>query len=396
MAGALEDYRVLDVGINVLGPQAASLMADLGADVVKVELPGLGDQSRWIPLSPTDRRAAYFTACNRGKQSMTLDLRKSRGCEVLLDMAGSFDVMISNFRAGTMDGWGLGYEDVKARNSRLVYAVGSVFGPNGPDASREGADLTGQAAGGLISTMGADGDRYGPVGAVIADHIGAQNMCNAVLAALLARHRTGMGQRIDVSLLGGQIYAQAGEYTSYFMSGMLPGRANFGHPLLQAAYGVFPTADGHIAIVGVRGSQRPGFYAAIERPDLAENPLFRAAVYTREVRNELFRILREVFVKRTTAAWVARLEHHDQRFAAVNSYADVVKDANAWENGYLRTQELADGTVATFVGSPIQMSGTAVELDLEVPELGQHTEEILIELGYTWHDILALQNEGVI
>ncbi len=179
--------------------------------------------------------------------------------------------MITNFKPATMDGWGLGYENLAARNPRLVYATGSAFGPIGPDAEREGADLSAQASGGLISATGTDEGEPTTIAVTIADHISSLNLVNGVLAALLARERTGRGQRVDVSLLGSQIWAQASEYTYYLASGELPGRPNRGHPMIPGVYGIVPTADGWIAIVGVTGPNRPSFYGAIGRPDLADD-----------------------------------------------------------------------------------------------------------------------------
>src|SRR5438067_9207897 len=147
--GPLDGIRVIEAGLLVQGPQAAATLHDWGADVVKVELPGLGDQARWLPVQPGDGRSAYFTACNRGKRSVTVDLRVPQGREVFLRLTDTADVVITNFKPGTMDGWGLGYDVVSARNPRIVYAVGSTFGPVGAGAVREGADLSGQAAGGL-------------------------------------------------------------------------------------------------------------------------------------------------------------------------------------------------------------------------------------------------------
>ena len=154
--GALEGVRVVDAGLLVQGPQAALMLAEFGADVIKVELPGFGDQARWIPLSANDLRTPYYEACNRGKRSVTIDLRVPEGREAFLDLVDTADVVISNFKPGTLDDWGLGYDVVAERNPRVVYATGSTFGPEGPDATLEGADLAGQAAGGLIRTTGTE------------------------------------------------------------------------------------------------------------------------------------------------------------------------------------------------------------------------------------------------
>src|SRR5689334_12723520 len=199
--GVLDGITVVEAGLLVQGPQAAAMLAHWGADVVKVELPGIGDMARWLPVEPGSLRSAYFTGCNRGKRSITIDLHTARGREVFLRLAAASDVVLTNFTPGTMERFGLAYEDVAARNPRVVYATGSTFGPVGPDAERAGADLSGQAAGGLILTTGVEGSHPAPIGATIADHIGALNLVAGIVAALLARVQSGRGQRVDASLL---------------------------------------------------------------------------------------------------------------------------------------------------------------------------------------------------
>src|SRR5438270_3177926 len=189
--GALDGLKVVEAGLLVQGPQAAATRGEWGAGVIKVEVPGVGDQSRWLPVQRGDSRSGYFIGCNRGKRSVTVDLRTPDGREVFLRLAEWADVVITNFAPGTMDAWGLGYDEVAARNPRIVYAAGSTFGTLGTDAAREGADLSAQAAGGLISTTGRDGQEVTPVGATIADHISGQNIVAGVLAALYAREKSG-------------------------------------------------------------------------------------------------------------------------------------------------------------------------------------------------------------
>src|SRR4051812_29891817 len=172
--GALDGVKVVEAGLLVQAPQASATMVEWGAEVVKVELPGFGDQARWLPVQPGDGRSAFFTACNRGKRSVGLDLRNPAGRATFLRLAEWADVVVSNFAPGTMEAWGLSYDDVAAVNPRVVYAVGSTFGHRGPDAAREGADLAAQAAGGLIAGTGRDGDPVTPLAITITDHIAAQ------------------------------------------------------------------------------------------------------------------------------------------------------------------------------------------------------------------------------
>jgi crotonobetainyl-CoA:carnitine CoA-transferase CaiB-like acyl-CoA transferase len=375
----------------VQGPQAAALLAQMGADVTKIELPGFGDQSRWLPISTSDLRSAYFMGCNRGKRSVTIDVRTPAGRDVFVRLAERADVVITNFKPGTMDAWGLGYDVLAERNPRLVYATGSAFGPDGPDAEREGADLSAQAAGGLIAATGTDDGEPTTVAITIADHISSLNLVSGVLAALMARERTGRGQRVDVSLLGSQIWAQASEYTYYLASGELPGRPNRGHPMIPGLYGIMPTADGWIAIVGVVADKRPAFYAAIGRPDLVDDQRFATPLLSKSQKAELFGILADVFAERPTAEWCKILAGAGQRFAPVRTYDEVAADPQVWVNGYLAE---VDGT--RVVGTPIRMSDTPTQVGGPAPELGAHTVAILLDAGYSDEEIAELLAAGAI
>jgi crotonobetainyl-CoA:carnitine CoA-transferase CaiB-like acyl-CoA transferase len=393
---ALEGIRVVEVGLLVQGPQAAGLLCDMGASVIKVELPGFGDQARWVPASPTDPRSGYFLACNRGKRSITVDLHKPDGIEVFLRLVDTADVLISNFKPNTLDEWGVGYDVLSQRNPGLIYATGSAFGSIGPDALLEGADLAGQASGGLIATTGRDGGEPTPVGVTIADHMASQHLAAGILGALIARGRTGKGQRVDVSLLGGAIWAQASEITSYSLSGQVPGRANRSHPLINGGYGILKTSDGHIALVGVPPQHRAAFAAAIGKTDLWESdPRFASPWLTPEGKQALLDVLETIFATKTTAEWCEILRPCT-RFAPVRGYPEIVADPQVYENGYLFKADHPTYGSMTLVGTPIRMSDTPIEVAIVAPELGEHTEEILLELGYEWEHIAALRENASI
>ncbi len=396
--GNLSGIRVLEAGLLVQGPQASLTMLEWGAEVVKIELPGFGDQSRWLPISREDRRSAWFSAYNRGKRSTTIDLRVPKGRDVFLRLVEAADVVITNFKPGTMEAWGLGYDDAAARNERIIYAMGSSFGPEGPDAAREGADLSAQASGGLISTTGGRDADPSPLAATIADHIAGQNLLAGILAALYARERSGRGQLVETSLLGGQIWAQAGEYTRYLMTGEIAGPANRGHPMIPGIYGMFPTQDGWIAIVGVAGPARDRFFETIGRPDLIER--FSRLLYFEDDKAALWPIFDEVFATKSTAEWCDLLGAAGLRFAPVRNHAEVAADPGVWVNGYLSEPVLEDGAAPSpghpVVRPPVRFCQTGSDPATLIPELGQHTEEVLLEAGYSWDEIGALSEEGVV
>lgn len=396
MAGALKGIKVIEVGLLIQGPQAAALLADMGADVIKVELPGIGDQGRYIFLGDGDLRSAVFIGCNRGKRGLTLDLRHEQGANIFKKLTETADIVISNFKPGTLDEWGLGYEDLAAINPRIIWAAGSTFGPVGPDAAREGADLAGQSAGGLISTTGSDGDPPTPVGAFIADHIGSLNMVSGILAALHSRHESGRGQRIEVSLVGGQIWAQATEYTHYLLTGNIPGRSNFGHPLIPAAYRIFQTADGWVGLIGLSAEAKDVFFALVGRPEMAMDPRFDALLLSPEELKSLVGELEPIFLERTTDEWCELLQEAGARFAPVRNYAEVVADKGVWENDYFVEVKDAAGQSQRVVGTPIRMSETPLQPSAIAPDLGQHSEEILKEAGYSAADIEEFRTAGTV
>ena len=392
--GPLAGIKVLDLSTLVQGPQCGAMLYNLGADVIKVELPDIGDVGRHVAAIATFGHSAVFVACNRGKRSITVDLRSAAGRSVLERLVVDADVLLSNFKPGTLDDWGLDYEHLAGINPRLIWAAGSYLGPKGPDATREGADMAGQAYGGLIATTGDDGGPMTPVGALMADHSGAQNLSIGILSALLARERTGRGQRVDVSLVGSQIWAQATEYTHLLLTGEPTGRSNGGHPLVNALYGIFTTSDGYIAIAGCPEFLWPGMVRAVERPELHDNPRFGTYFTTAEIRAELREVFGEIFATRTTAEWCERLAAEEQRFAPVRTHAEVAADPQMAANDYLVTVEHPEWGSVGMVGSPIAFSDTPARWGVEVAELGQHTEEILIEHGFSWEEIGELRDSG--
>ena len=394
MAGALDGIRVLDLSTLVQGPQAAAMLHDLGAEVLKIELPDVGDMGRHVGVIEELGTSVFWEACNRGKRSVTLDLRTDAGHEAFLKLVESSDVVLSNFQPGTLDGWGLGYEDLAAVNPRIIWAAGSFLGPTGPDALREGADIVGEAAGGVIAGIGNDGEPATTVASLLADHCGSQNLQTGIIAALYARERTGRGQRVDVSLLGGQIWMQAPEYTHYFLTGELAGRSNGGHPLVHALYGVFPTSDGALAMAGCPEHLWEGMCRAIERPEWGEHPTYNSYFVTKDIAREMRKDFIEIFSQRTTDEWVERLSAEEQRFSPVRSHDQVAADPQSFANGYIVEIDHPQFGTVNLVGCPIQMSDTPTRYGVEAPQLGQDTEMVLVEAGYDWDELESLRERG--
>ena len=394
MSGALDGVRVLDLSTLVQGPQAAAMLHDLGAEVLKIELPESGDMGRHVGVIEELGTSVFWEACNRGKRSVTLDLRTDAGREAFLKLVESSDVVLSNFQPGTLDGWGLGYDDLAAINPRIIWAAGSFLGPTGPDALREGADIVGEAAGGVIAGIGNDGEPATTVASLLADHCGSQNLQTGIIAALYARERTGRGQRVDLKHHRGQIWMQAPEYTHYFLTGELAGRSNGGHPLVHALYGVFPTADGALAMAGCPEHLWEGMCRAIERPDWVDHPTYNSYFVTKEIAREMRQDFIGIFSQRTTDEWVERLTAEAQRFSPVRSHDQVTADPQSFANGYIvETEHPQFGTV-NLVGCPIQMSDTPTRYGIEAPQLGQDTEMVLVEAGYDWDDLESLRERG--
>ncbi|MBI1885933.1 MAG: CoA transferase [Chloroflexi bacterium] len=397
MTGPLEGIRVLDFTIAQQGPYATLLMADMGAEVIKVEQPGHGEIGRVLAVDRESRVSCYFLAINRGKKSLTVDLKKEKGRELVLRLARDCDVVVHNFRPGVMEKLGLGYDEFRGANPRIIYASASAFGTRGPLGRKPGNDILAQAVSGLVSVTGEnDGSHPLPTGVAIADHVGAVTLALGILAALLHRERTGEGQQVEASLLGSMVAAQSWELTHYLVTRQLPGRAGRGHHHLPLLWQVYTTADGYMAIGGLYPHRWPDFCAAIDWPDLAGDERFESLGNRIRNRDELNRLLDGHFARRPAAEWLKRLEAADIFCAPVHDYEQVATDPQNRENEYLvplRHPQLGDITV---VGSPIRFSATPAEIREADPALGQHTDEVLQGFGYSAEEIERLRREGVL
>ncbi len=401
MPGPLDGVRVIEIAQEIQGPYASLFLADMGADVVKVEVPGIGDLSRHMKIRliagegvPNGDFSHYFLAMNRGKRSLTLDLKRPEANQVMLRLAQRADVLVSNYRPGVLGRLGLGWEALSGCNPRLVYAMGSSWGPAGPWLTRPSRDTLAQAASGLMAKTGS-GEHPLPCGALVADHSAALSLVAGILAALFAREKTGRGQKVDASIYGTALALQAMEIDFTSLSGVETPRAERGHQFLHGVWGAFRTRDGWICLAGVDDKRWPAFCDALELGALREDPEC-ADVVTRNYHGT--RIQAELdarFPKRTSADWLARLGAADILAAPVQNYADVLASEQAAVNGYITEMDHPALGKIRVVGNPLTLSATPVGPAGPPPELSQHTEEVLLELGYAWEEVEALRAKGV-
>jgi formyl-CoA transferase len=396
--GPLAGLRILDFTTFQAGSLGTTLLADLGADVIKVENVGRGDEGRFLYLfgPPENRQSAFFYACNRGKRGIALDLKRPEAIAVVERLAAEVDVVANNFRPGVMERLGLSYERLRRVNPRLVYVSMTGWGKRGPKAGAPALDTAAQARGGLIHQTGEPDGAPVPAGAAVADSAAALNLAIAILAGIVARDRTGIGQEIDVSLYGSVLALQAPEIDYALLSGKEVGRAGRSHPLLPTLTRVFRCGDDRfLAVIGVEDTRWPGFCRAIGRPDLREDPRFVDVRARKRNMPALYEILDRHFLSRPRDEWIAALEAEDQVCAPVQSYSEIASDPVALENRYLIPIDhprLGRGQVVAF---PFEFHGTPARYDSIEPVHGEHTWEVLKSLGLQTEDIERLLREGI-
>ncbi|WP_231186468.1 CoA transferase [Haladaptatus sp. DYF46] len=396
--GPLDGLTVLDASRVLVGPFCTMQLGDLGADVIKIEQPGTGDQTRkWHPPTYGESdQSAYYLSVNRNKRSMSLDLSSDDGRAIFRDLASEADVVVSNFRVGTMGKWGLDYPTLREDNPGLIYCALSGYGEWGPDRDRPAYDLIMQAEGGLMSITGeADGSPV-RVGVAIADIGAGMYATQAILAALLERELgDGTGQKVDVSLLDSQVAWMSYMASNYFATGTAPGRMGSKHPTL-APYQAFPTADGYVVIAVPSPNLWPKFCAAIDREDLVDDDRFHDNASRVENRDELDALLEPTFAEFTTKEVLETMDDHGVPASDVKDMEDVFDNPQvAARNMQWSVSHPTAGDVE-MAGSPMHLSKTPTGVRAHPPLLGEHTEEILFEYGYTEADIERLSDEGVI
>ncbi len=393
MSGALEGIRILDLTNYIAGPYATMLLADLGAEVYKIETPGAGDPFRTWDKEPKDYSPS-FCGLNRNKKSVTLDLKHAEGKEVFLRLAKNTDVIVENLRPGVVDRLGIGYEDIKKINPKIIYCSISAFGQDGPYRDRPGYDTLGQSLSGLLSVLTDMEHPQGP-GAAFSDHLAGIYGCYGILAAIAARERTGKGQKVETSLLESTISFLGLSITQYLFSGVIPEKSS----RLKSA-GVYALVAGDGKPFAIHLSHPPKFWIGVTevfgRPDLQTDPRTK----DRHARIKNHDLISDVLSTAVKSAprdhWLKLLQEKDVPCAPINNFAEVFEDPQVKHLD--RLMKVSDPEFGTFqlVRNGISLSGTPLELTLRPPKLGEHNDETLRSAGLSEQEIRGLREKKVI
>lgn len=407
MSGALSHIRVLDLSRVLAGPWCGQILGDLGAEVIKVERPGSGDDTRhWGPPYIKDaegndsREAAYFQSANRNKQSLTLDFTQPEGQRLVRELVARCDVLLENFKVGGLAAYGLDYESLQAINPRLIYCSITGFGQTGPYAKRAGYDFMIQGLGGLMSLTGRpEGEEgAGPmkVGVALTDILTGLYATVGVLAALNQREQSGIGQHIDVALLDVQVACLANQAMNYLTTGVSPRRLGNAHPNI-VPYQDFPSADGNFILAVGNDGQFRKFCEVAGTANLADDPRFVTNKARVAHRAELIPLLRQATVFKTTAQWIELLEKAGVPCGPINDLQQVFADPQVQARGLRLELPNALGSRTPQVASPLRLSATPVAYRSAPPLLGQHTDSLLQRLlGMSKTQIAELREAGVL
>ena len=402
MTTPLNNIRVLDMSRVLAGPWAGQLLGDYGADVVKVERPGVGDDTRqWGPpwLGENGGESGYFLSANRNKRSITVDIADSVGQDLIRELAARADVLIENYKVGTMERYGLGSKTLLESNPGLIYCSISAFGQTGPRAVEPGYDAMIQASAGLMSITGPPPEESGgpqKVGVAISDIMAGMYASTAILAAINARTETGTGQHIDVPLYDSQVAWLANQNMNFLIGGESPGRMGTAHPNL-VPYQAFRSSDGEFMLAVGNDRQFMSVCNAVDLPELAEDVLFSTMSARLANRSALIPLLEGRFRQRTTAAWLARLRDVGVPAGPINDIGEVLTNEHAVERQLVRHVRNSNDDAVPLVANPVDFSATPVCYQKAPPLLGEHTNEVLREwLGYSDAQIQGLRKDDVI
>lgn len=388
MAGALDGIRVLDLSRVLAGPWATQCLADLGADVIKIEKPGSGDDTRsWGPpffeSDNGDRMAGYFMSANRNKRSVAVDMATPEGQEIVRRLAAECDILVENFKAGGLEKYGLDYASLAKVNPGLIYCSITGFGHTGPYKDRPGYDFLVQGLGGMMSVTGERDDRPGggpqKTGVATADVFTGLYSAIGILAALHHRDRTGEGQHLDMALLDTQVAIMGNQAMVYLVSGEEPGRMGNAHTSI-VPYEAFASKDGHIILAVGNDSQFERFCKVVGREELSEDERFRTNPRRVENREQLLPHIAAIMAERTTDDWVTLLEANRVPGAPINGFERVFDDPQVKARGIEKQMQRDGSGTEPTIASPIHLSKTPVEYKIAPPKLGEHTEAVLEEI----------------
>ncbi len=393
----LAGITVLEISHLLSGPFCTMLLADLGAKVIKVERPGLGDEARRLgPQVSGD--SAYFMSVNRGKKSVTLDLSREEGQKMARELCQHADVLVENFVPGTMKGFGLDYASVRALNPRLIYASISGFGQSGPYTHYPALDIIVQAMGGMMSVTGEPNGRPVRPGASLGDSVAGLFAALAILVALWERERTGQGRNIDISMLDCQVTMMENAFSRYFATGKVPGPLGSRHPA-AVPFQSFATQDGYIVVALISDSSEPWnrFCSAIGHPELAKDPRFSDAPSRVQNYDVLAPLIEEAMRKKTSQAWLEEFSRLEIPSGPVNAIDSVAKDSQVLYRGMIAEiphKRLGNWKVAN---TPFKVDGASSGPQGPSPDLGEHTDEVLQEmLGHSRNEIARLRSLGLV
>lgn len=391
----LAGIKVLDLSRVLAGPWCAMSLADLGAEVIKIENPRGGDDTRAYRPPDIDGESAYFLSCNRSKRSLALDFSKVEGQEIVRELAKQADVLVENYRYGTLKRYGLDYDDLCDDNPGLIYCSISGYGRVGQKRENAGYDSVIQAEGGLISVTGeADGPAV-KVGVSIADLLSGMNATQAVLAALIARGKTGRGQQIDISLLDGVVSVLANLGASYFMNNTPPKRWGTEHPQLVPCQ-AFDASDGQFVVVIGNDRQFQSLCEVIQREDIGEDTRYTTNADRINNRETLIPALNDTFKRRTRQEWLKRIHTAGLPAGSIRDVGEVLNAPEVIERGMVATIDHPYGEIK-LVNSPLRFSESSLQEPFAPPLLGQHSQQVLRnELNYTEEQISLLEKAGIV
>jgi crotonobetainyl-CoA:carnitine CoA-transferase CaiB-like acyl-CoA transferase len=395
MTAPLEGIRILDFTRYLAGPFATTMLGDMGADVIKIEKPGEGDGTRQTDRVFEDGLSSYYLGLNRSKRSVAIDIAVRSGQDLVRRLSETADVVIENFRPSVMGKFGLSYEDLRTMNPALIYCSISSFGTTGPLRDKAGMDLIVQAMGGV---MGLTGDPDGPpyrAGAPIADFVGAYQAVMGVTLALFARQRTGLGQKVDVALLDGQVSMLANYVPGFFVTGKPDRPVGVGHPQL-VPYQLFPTLDGHLIVACLTEEFWRRLCRTLNLDNLIEDSRFRTNADRVEHRAELIPMIEKVTATYASSDLARALDAADVPSAPVHSMHDILNHPQLVENQMVIDLEQKRVGRYKAVGLPVKLRGTPGRVSRQAPELGEHTKEVLLEAGIEPELFGQLADQGVV